>query len=139
MTLRRVDATIFACWICDFNVDKEFSSWIVVDTAVLLTDDNEAFVDVVVAEGAVVEDDCPRNLPRDFGGEAASDFVDGEEEAAAAGAGAERNLPRRGAADPSVVVFGGAILVVIADVEEAISTILTSLSVFIPKKIRLRR
>ena len=95
-------------------MDKEFSSWIVVDTAVLLTDDNEAFVDVVVAEGAVVEDDCPRNLPRDFGGEAASDFVDGEEEAAAAGGGAERNLPRRGAApaaDPSVVVFGGGAIV----------------------------
>ena len=84
-------------------------------TAVLLVDDNEAFVDAVVAvaEVAVVEDDdCPRNLPRDFG--AASDFDgDEEEEATAAGAGAERNLPRRGAApaaDPSVVVFGGAIV-----------------------------
>lgn len=94
-------------------MDKEFASWIV--AVVLLADDNEAFVDVaaVVAEVAVVEDDdCPRNLPRDFG--AASDF-DGdeeEEEAAAAGGGAERNLPRRGAApaaDPSVV-FGGAIV-----------------------------
>ena len=114
MTLRRVDATIFACWICDFSVDKEFSSWIVaVDTAVLLADDDEAFVNaaVTVAEVAVVEDDdCPRNLPRDFGGEAAFDVIDGEEEVAAAGGGAERNLPRRGAApaaDPSVVVFGG--------------------------------
>lgn len=113
MTLRRVDATIFACWICDFNVDKEFSSWIVDDTAaLLLVDDNEAFVDVVVAvaEGAAVEDDgCPRNLPRDFG---ASDFDGDEEEEAAAAAGAERNLPRRGAApdDPSVVFFGGAIV-----------------------------
>jgi hypothetical protein len=75
-----------------------------------LADDDEAFVDaaVTVAEVAVVEDDdCPRNLPRDFGGEAfASDVIDGEEEAAAAGGGAERNLPRRGAApaaDPSVV------------------------------------
>jgi hypothetical protein len=85
-----------------------------------LADDNEAFVDAVEAvaeEGAVVEDDdCPRNLPRDFG--AASDF-DGdeeEEEAAAAGGGAERNLPRRGAApaaDPSVVVFGGGAIVIV--------------------------
>lgn len=116
MTLRRVDATIFACWICDFNVDKEFSSWIVaVDTAVLLVDDNEALVDaaVAVAEVAVVEDDdCPRNLPRDFGAASDFDVIDGdEEEAAAAGGGAERNLPRRGAApaaDP--VDFGGAIV-----------------------------
>ena len=95
-------------------MDKVFSSWIVDDTAaLLLVDDNEAFVDVVVAEaeGAAVEDDdCPRNLPRDFGGEAASDFDGDEEEEAAAGA--ERNLPRRGDApdDPSVVSFGGAIV-----------------------------